>query len=558
MKKFILLSFLFLLSSNFASAQNLSEKVYQLMQEKCMDCHSNTNQLGNLDLEGTGATAALQVYNNLVGTTPSNAAAAALGDQLIYPGRPDKSFLFRKINNGLEPTITHDASTEGQAMPAYPSTPLTNEETELIRQWILLGAPAQDSQADVPAGYITELPSIISDFYSNNGEVSFPSGPPPTPADEGLEGFQIKMGPFYLNPAGQNFSELEFFQKYELDLPADVDVDRIDMKISPSSHHFIIYNFEGNGANVIPPGLRVESYHNEISMVTAIQEETDLRLPGGTAFIWENDIVLDLNSHYINYSSTSSYQSEVYFNVYTQPSGTAAQEMKTELFVNPNIPIPNNGNEITHTEVELYNAPSVYVWGMMGHTHQWGTDYKTYLRNSDGTKGELIYDASCPQGVPGCAQPFYDYHHIPIRFFEPLYDLPLNPGFIHEAKWINNGPTSVNFGPTSQDEMMVLVLMYTESLDGVMTNLNEPKGFEKGLVEVYPNPMLDEATVVVPSSMQNVNFVLYNSMGQQVKRIENISDSMFTFSKGNLTSGLYLFRLENEDGRFSTGKVFMD
>jgi len=98
MKKIILLSSLFLINLNFAIAQNLSEKVYQLMQEKCMDCHSNANQLGNLNLEGSGATAAAQVYNNLVGKTPSTTAAAAIGDQLIYPGRPDKSFLFRKIN----------------------------------------------------------------------------------------------------------------------------------------------------------------------------------------------------------------------------------------------------------------------------------------------------------------------------------------------------------------------------------------------------------------------------------------------------------------------------
>ena len=558
MKKIILLFTLFLANLNFAFSQNLSEKVYQLMQDKCMSCHSNAEQLGGLDLEGSGPTATLQVYNNLVGKVPSNSAAAALGDQLVYPGRPDKSFLFRKINIGLEPTVSHNPTTEGAAMPPYGQAELTSEEKELIRQWILLGAPATDAQAGVSTNYINQLPDMIADFYGNNGDVSFPSGPPPTPEEEGKEGFQIKMGPFYLNPAGQDFSEMEFYQKYELDLPDDVDVDRIDMKISPSSHHFILYNFEGNGANIIPEGLRTESYHNDISIVTAVQEETDLRLPEGTAFNWDNDIVLDLNSHYINYSATSTYQSEVYFNVYTQPSGTAAQEMFTELFVKGNIPIPNNGNEITHTEIELYNAPSVYVWGLMGHTHQWGTDYKAYLRNTNGNKGELIYDASCPQGTPGCAQPFFDYQHIPIRYFEPLYELPLNPGFIHEAKWINNGPNPVNFGPTSQDEMMVLVMMYTESLDGVVTSLSEPKGFENDLVKVYPNPMYDEATVEVPESMSDVSFVLYNTMGQEVQRIENITDVTFTFSKGDLNNGLYIFRLENVDGRFSSGKVFIE
>ena len=161
MKKIILLFALFLFFSHFSYAQNLSLKVYDLMQEKCMDCHSNANQLGNLDLEGIGSTAAIQVYNNIVGKTPTNAAAAAIGDQLIYPGRPDKSFLFRKINNGLEPTITHDTNTEGGTMPASPNAPLTNEEIELVRQWILLGAPATDNQTDIPSGYFSELETCL-------------------------------------------------------------------------------------------------------------------------------------------------------------------------------------------------------------------------------------------------------------------------------------------------------------------------------------------------------------------------------------------------------------
>jgi len=351
---------------------------------------------------------------------------------------------------------------------------------------------------------------------------------------------------------------MEFFQKYELELPVDVDVVQLDMKISSSSHHLVVYDFVGNGASSIPHGFRTNAFHNNIGIVAGIQEATDLKLPEGTAFRWDNDIVLDLNSHYINYSATNTYQSEVYINVYTQPSGTAAQEMFSDFFVRLDIPIPNNGNEIVYEKHEANNSPPIFVWGIMGHTHQWGTGYSTYLRNQDGSRGEIIYDAACPGGVPGCVTPFYDYQHIPIRYFDSLYELPLNPGFIHEAKWINNGPAPVNFGPTSDDEMMALVIMYTESLDGIMTNLSGPEILEKEQIKVYPNPMQEEATVVFPSSMENVNFMLYNTTGQEVHRIENIIDSNFTFSKGKLPSGLYFFRVENTDGRFSTGKVFIE
>ena len=75
-----------------------------------------------------------------------------------------------------------------------------------------------------------------------------------------------------------------------------------------------------------------------------------------------------------------------------------AQEMHTELLINYDIPIPNNSNTITHTQHVNPNFGEIYVWGLMGHTHQYGTGYKVYERLPGGQQGELIYDASCPLG----------------------------------------------------------------------------------------------------------------------------------------------------------------
>jgi len=434
---------------------------------------------------------------------------------------------------------------------------LTNVEKELIRQWILLGAPLSNGSAEVPTDYVDKIPTMVENYYGGMGQASLPT-PPPAPAPE--EGFQIKMGPFYLQPAGQTWDEIELYQKYELDLPADVDVTRIDMQFSSSSHHFIIYDFPwAAAANGIKPGFRTEPDHNAISLVAAVQEATDLNLPNGTAFIWDNDIVLDLNSHYINYDGANTYQAEVYFNVYTQPAGTAIQEMKTELLVNPYINIPNNGNLVTYEEEVVQNG-EVFIWGMMGHTHQWGADYKVYLRNFDGTKGDMIYDGACTaDGVPGCVAPFFDYQHIPIRYFEPLMPLDLNPGIIHTASWINTGPVPVGWGPTSDDEMMVLVMMYTEDTTGLdmNTSILNPKDFVEN-IKVYPNPMSDFATVEVPDEISNVTFILFNSMGQQIRRREKITDKTFTFAKKDIPKGIYFFRVEGENGKFGTGRIVIE
>jgi len=563
MKKIYLFLTLFFFTVQNSTAQ-LSLEVYDIFQNKCMSCHSNANQQGGLDLEGTGANVALKavnVYNNLVGKTPNtNAHAIAEGYEYIYKGRPDLSYLFRKINGTLEPTIELDTSVEGDQMPLNQAQ-LTDVEKELIRQWILLGAPAQNSDAQLSTAYVDQIPQLVNEYYNGNGLASFPSGAPPAP--DPSEGFQVKMGPFYLNPAGQNFSEMELFQKYALNLPADVDVDRIDMKISSSSHHFIIYNFPTPFAsNNIDPGFRADPDHSAISLTTAVQEATDLVLPAGTAFVWDNDLVLDLNSHYINYDASNTYQAEVYFNVYTQPAGTAVQEMKTDLRLKDDIFIPNNGNQYDFDKSET-SAGTRYVWGLMGHTHQWGTDYKMYLRNFDGSKGELIYDASCSlDGAPGCVSPFFDYQHIPILYFDNLYALPMNPGFIHSASYVNNGPNNVWFGPTSDDEMMVMVMMYTTDTTGLnlSTSLENIEEFKQE-VQVFPNPMYEEATVVLPEGMTDVRFSLFNATGQEVRRMENIYNAYantFTFQKNNLPRGIYFFRVEDESGKYATGKISIE
>ncbi len=546
---YTLLAFVFFGSFLPLHSQSTLLDVYQIFNQKCISCHSHDAPEAGLDLEGSGATdlqKAQAVFNSIVEVTPANTTAATKEDQYIYPGRPDRSFLFRKINHSFEPTVALEAG-EGDPMPKDQAE-LTNEEKELIRQWILFGAPANGNVVDQ---------DLISDYYNLNGLASFPDGPPPAPAPS--EGFQLKMGPFYLPPGGQPGAEIEYFLKYELNLPEDVEVDHIEFEISNFSHHFILYNFPSQaGAALVEPGYRTDPNHFDISIVAAVQEATSLELPTGTAFFWDNNITLDLNAHYINYSPTHTYQAEAYVNVYTKPSGTALHEMKTELLIKDNIYINNNGNEDIETQVVNYNAGEVFVWGIMGHTHQWGTGYKVYEREN-GQTGDLIYDAACPGGIPGCMNPYFDYQHIPLRYMDPLYPLTFSSsrGIMHEATYVNNGPNPVWFGPTSDDEMMVLVLMYTDDTTGLVTSLPTPSNPLSEII-VGPNPMSERTSFWLPAELGELDFTLYDLLGRAIRRKKGINASVFDLERDGLLSGTYIYQFRDQTGRQISGKLFVE
>ncbi len=542
MKLFACFLAMFLAAALPAQTLTSVEEVYKIFQNKCVSCHKPGGSAAILDLQGTGATnlaKAQSVANKLVNKNPTNAYANSQGNKLVYPGRPDRSFLFRKINGNLESTIAALHANEGSAMPSYPQPngDLTSKEKEIIRQWIFYGAKSLGVNFDR---------ALVENWYDNNGIKSFPDGAPAAPAAG--EGFQIKMGPFYLPPSG----EVEYYQKYEL-TNNELEVNRLDMKFSGSSHHFIVYNFTTTAAsNAIPVGFRTAANHNSIKLVAAVQGPTDLHLPQTTAFKWAKNIVLDLNSHYINYSLDRPLQCEVYFNVYTQTPGTALQEMHAELYANINIPIPANGNTITHSQPEYqFFADSIYIWGLMGHTHKYGTGYKVWKRLANGQKGEIIYDASCPQGVPSnCPSPYFDYRHIPMRYFEPK-SLPIKwgNGIIHEATWQNYGSQAVNFGATSDDEMQVLIAFYTEKQ--VVTDTEDLTILdEKQVVQVFPNPANESLKFSFSENQKSGLLQIFDAAGRLVSE-NSVNGGAFDLDVNRWEPGVYFWKMGGLTGRFS-------
>jgi hypothetical protein len=549
-----LFSFLLLvLATHLLQAQNnTSEYVYFILQQRCASCHSGSSPAGSLDLQGQGATQVAQmqdVYNNLVNQTPSNAHAAGQGYDLIKPGQFYDSYLFRKLNAGFQPNLKLDQQ-EGDDHSDPNLYTITDTEKEVIRQWILFDAPLTGDVVNVP---------ILQKYYAGDSVPSF-STPPPAP--DPAEGFQIHMGPFFLEPYGED----EFYWKYPTQLSQDVEVHKIEGLFGLYSHHMILYKYEPNTSHNRGAGIRRDNAHSYVKLVTAQQYPDTMQLPEGSAFFWDAGTVLDVNSHYINYSGTDIAKCEVYLNVYTQPKGTASQEMFSEILANPSIWIPNDGQ--THTfEADFFDSRypiNLYLWSISSHTHQYGTDFNIYLRDEFGNKDDLIFDAEYANGDHNDFFIGYDYQHPPFRYFDEFLPVRLDKGITYQASYRNTGPRSVGWGDTSDDEMMVITFAYLLDTTGVRTTTTslEPL-YPEVKAGFAPHPISDRSMLQLQGlALDRVELQLHDALGRlQHQSKHPISPNQFNqipFDRGNLPAGLYLYRLQDPQGNLIwTGKALI-
>jgi len=537
-----LLSCSLLAAAYMSNAQSTWESVYAVLQTNCASCHT-TGHVSGLDLSGPAAT----VYDALVDVTPSNTTSADKGFKRIFPGDPYRSFVFSKINNSLALDVHLDAG-EGAPCPQG-MAPLDNKDIELVRQWVLYGAQEADYMVDIP---------LIADFYDNAGIQSISSPPaPPAPG----EGFQIHFGPFFLWPETEN----EYFLKYPVQLPTDIEIKRLDTYMGPYSHHFITYKFVNpDVAESTDPGLHEGPDFFGVDLVTAHQYTDSIMLPEGTAFQWLTTTILDLNSHYINYSADKALACEAYLNVYTQPNGTAIQTMYSVLLSNQSFNIPANGLPYTDEYAAFetgHGEDKLFLWGISSHAHKLSTDFDIYLRTEDGDRGEHIFDASCTAtlGMPGCLDEIYDYQHPPIRYWESFKPIKWKEGILYETEWVNDTGSPVDFGFESDDEMSVVFYFYVDDTAGLNLPLPVTENAIASEMHIMPNPVQDMLFIELPENMDNAQVILFNAQGQLVPaQTTSMGQNWLQVDMHTLPTGLYFVQVTNASGNTYVQRVVVE
>ena len=110
-------------------APTLSSLQDEVFTSSCAlsSCHSTSTLSGQLVLEPGMS------HGELLGVTAVQPEAAAEGLVLVQPGDPDASFLWIKLQPGLD-------ARYGALMPSGSTTGLPSEDLDAIRTWIENGA----------------------------------------------------------------------------------------------------------------------------------------------------------------------------------------------------------------------------------------------------------------------------------------------------------------------------------------------------------------------------------------------------------------------------------
>jgi alpha-tubulin suppressor-like RCC1 family protein len=72
---------------------------------------------------------------------------------------------------------------------------------------------------------------------------------------------------------------------------------------------------------------------------------------------------------------------------------------------------------------------------------------------------------------------------------------------------------------------------------------------------IYPNPFSSTAILRSESPLHNATLKVYNSFGQVVKEMKNLSGETIEISRDNLPSGLYFIQITEEDKTLSAKKI---
>ncbi len=565
MKKFYTLVFMFVLFG--ANAQTPFQRVYTTLNTKCRNstCHSATaiDASASLKFDGTQS----QVHAALFNVAASNASSVAKNEKLVKQQHPYFSFLLRKIAGASFDTDLSIDANEGAAMNDISGQPLSKKEIEFIRQWITFGAKLSYSGSEPQPNW-----GLVNQFYDSlaaNGIDRFIQKPPKPAAGEGI---QLRMGPIFLPITGE--IEQEYLQQQEINFPSLPEVTEIDGFMNQQSHHFLLFKFDdvaaasnSNAADVDNLGkvaLFNTSFDGDKSLTASWQTDANLVLPTGTALFWDQKTILDMNYHIKNFNAAFVLPCDFYFNIYYKTRSAATIEMKSQLSQQTiSLVIPTGvQTEIFDDPVNNMQKETRYLWMAAGHTHEWGTSFDLFLRDTLGNLNldDTIYHGAGIESYGNCyyeggdGSGIWKWQHPPIAYWPELLPIKFGKygnkkaGLVSKATYNNTTGSTLYFSTQTNGEMQLWYYMYTSEPLSTSTAINDNSA--KGIYfEIMPNPMNNNGKLIYTlTTTSNVESCIMDVTGKLVAQMDNEKEVEGTHEIviGNgekLSSGIYFARL---------------
>jgi hypothetical protein len=272
-----------------------------------------------------------------------------------------------------------------------------------------------------------------------DGGVTAGADGPPSP---GGESFTVTWGPVTIGPSEEDTRCIQ--KKLGNAGPAWIGNIRTNLQ---ASHHMIVYRVPGDEemAELYPCSPFFDTVRPASAsaplMVTQIEEE-DLGLPAGVAFSVDADQLVRLEVHFINYTDADlTIEASATFDTVPEEQ---VEHVADFLFTgNLDIELDPGPGSLGPTWFPLPSElADIRMFGMTGHTHQWGTDVEVELRPSRDEPGQMVYDYED-----------WNWQEPPIARFDPPLTLPAGAGFRFTCRWDNRSGGPVHVGEGANDEM---------------------------------------------------------------------------------------------------------
>ena len=421
---------------------------FVLLQEKVITptcatsgCHASTSDATyaqhGLVLEKSVA------YKNLVGVEPKNELSKADGHLRVKPYKSLESLFYHKLNWDVS---HHGGKQYGSPMPLG-GTALTVGQIEFVRRWIEAGAPQTGDVVDK---------TLLSDTTrSTNASDDFKTMQ--TPQQEGLEGYQMQVEKFTIQP---NF-EREIFVRKAIGNTSDIYVSKMKFQSRTNSHHMVLYDFRDKTTSTLPSLNTVRDLRNSdntLNINTVLQMSNHVFLgggtnasqeytfPEGTALLLPAGMTIDLNPHYFN-KTTDVHYGENNINLYTIDKSKVKYVVKTIDFNNTNLSLAPQ--TITTVTKNFTFGTDVKIVSLTSHNHKYGQKFVIKIFGGD-RNGEVVYEST-------------DWEHPTVINYANPISLKKGEGLTSIVTYNNTSSKKISFGLTSEDEMNIIFGYYYEN-----------------------------------------------------------------------------------------------
>jgi PKD repeat protein len=98
---------------------------------------------------------------------------------------------------------------------------------------------------------------------------------------------------------------------------------------------------------------------------------------------------------------------------------------------------------------------------------------------------------------------------------------------------------------------------YTQdiTITGACVGIDDPK--QASTIRVYPNPFTSQTSFEFGEVVSDGTLLIYDIMGREVHRVDQINSTSTTLGRGNLAPGLYFYELRTAQERIGSGKLMV-